>query len=168
MLRVRLLIGAWAPGAFIAAFRAADDHPAWAAALAVVGFVAVVSVLALLRVRSTINEQPFVVTLVSDESTQVPAYLLTFVFPFVFLNARNWGDVAAYAVLGALVAVLVVRTDLVLVQPLLLAVGYHLYKIETSSGFTGLLLSSTRPLAGQTIGVVHLAPFALKLTLVQP
>jgi hypothetical protein len=167
-LRTRLLLGAWAPGAFILALRISGDHGAWAILLTAVGLLAVVSLLDLLRKRSTISQQPFKLTRVSDVSDQVPGYLLAFVFPFLFISAHDWRDIAAYLLFVAFVALLAMRTDLVLVQPLLMAAGYRLYRVETTSGFSGILLSSAVPAAGQTIAAVHLSASALKLTVIQP
>ena len=82
----RLLLGGWAPAAFVLAARAADDHLYWTVVLAVAGVAAVVSVLTLLRPRETTNAKPYTLVGNTDESSQVPAYLLTYVFPFLFLD----------------------------------------------------------------------------------
>jgi len=136
--------------------------------LAGLAVTAVVSLFGLLQARSTTNAQPFTLTQVRDESGQVPSYLLTFVFPFLFLEVHDWRDVLAYLIFAALVAVLVLQTDLVLVNPLWLAAGYHLYQVQTTSDFNGILMSSRRPQTGQTIEAVRLSPSALKLIVIQP
>ncbi|QNN52315.1 hypothetical protein [Nocardioides mesophilus] len=132
------------------------------------GVSSIGSMILLLRARGTTNEQPYELIAVDDESAQVPAYLLAFVFPFVFVTGADWRDAVAYGAFAVLVGLLVLRTDLVLVQPVLLAAGYHLYKVQTTSGFGGIMLSSVRPQAGQTIHAVRLSATALKLTIVQP
>lgn len=164
MLRLRLLAGAWSPAAFLLALRLSEEYPAWTVGLALVGLAAVVSVLLLIHARSATNAQPFQLTSVEDESSQVPGYLLTFVFPFVFLDVSSWREGVAWVIFAALTAMLVVATDLVLVSPILLIAGYHLYRVETSSGFSGILLSSRRPVRGETVEAVQLSSGALKLT----
>jgi hypothetical protein len=167
VLRLRLLAGAWSPAAFLLALRLSADHVAWTVGLAVAGVVAVASVLLLLLSRSGTNAQPFQLTSVKDESSQVPGYLLTFVFPFMFMDVNSWREGAAWGLFALLTATLVLGTDLVLVSPVLLLAGYHLYRVDTSSGFAGILLSSRRPIRGQTIEAVRLPRGALKLTSIQ-
>lgn len=166
-LRLRLLAAAWSPALLLIAIRLSDGHIVWTIVTALAGVVAVVSVLSLLRARSATNEQPFQLTMLQDESSQVPGYLLTFVFPFVFVDVSSWQEGATWGLFALLTFFLVLSTDLVLVNPILLAVGYRLYRIQTSSGFEGLLLSRRRPMQGQTVEAVRLSGEALKLTSIQ-
>lgn len=168
MLRLRLLAGAWSPAAFLLAMRVSEDHLGWTLALVLAGVAAVVSVLLLILARSRTNAQPFELASIEDESSQVPGYLLTFVFPFVFLDVNSWRDGVAWGAFAALTAMLVLATDLVLVNPILLLAGYHVYRVESSSGFRGILLSSCRPARGQIVEAVHLSSGALKQTSIQP
>ncbi|WP_460870312.1 hypothetical protein, partial [Nocardioides pakistanensis] len=104
---------------------------------------------------------------VADESAQIPGYLLTFVFPFVFLDASDWRDGVAWALFAVLAAALVVTTDLVLVSPVLLLAGYRIYRVETTSGYAGIMLSSFRPHRHQTVEAVQLSAGAIKTVNVQ-
>ncbi|WP_460793176.1 hypothetical protein [Nocardioides pacificus] len=153
--------------AFIVALRVSETHPLWASALAVLGCLAVWSLFGLIAARSATNEQPFKIRSIRDESAQVPAYLLTYLFPFLFLTVSGWRDWVAYAIFAALLVVVIYRTDLVLVNPILLAAGYHVYIIESTSNFEGLLMATKRPLVGQTVNAVHLTPGAVKMTSLQ-
>lgn len=164
MLRLRLLAGAWSPAAFFLALRVSKDHERWAIVLVGLGVVGVVTVALLLRARQSTNAQPFTLTNVDDESAQVATYLITFVFPFLFLDLGTWRDVVACVGFAALTAALVLTTDLVLVSPTLLLAGYHLYKVTSSSGFSGIMLAKKRPAVGQTVMAVRLPGDALKLT----
>lgn len=166
-LRLRLLAAAWSPALLLIAIRLSDGHIVWTIVTSLAGSVAVASVLTLLRARSATNEQPFQLTMLQDESSQVPGYLLTFVFPFVFVDVSSWREGATWGLFAILTFFLVLSTDLVLVNPVLLAVGYRLYRIQTSSGFEGLLLSRRRPMQGQTVEAVRLSGEALKLTSIQ-
>lgn len=167
MLKLRLLGSAFAPMFMIVALRLAKDHRIPALVLGLLSIALVFSLLTLLASREATNGQPYKLASVVDESAQVPSYLLTYVFPFIFVSPSNSFDLVAYASFVALLVVMLLRTELLLVNPVLLALGYHLLEIETSSGFRGLLLSRQRPKVGQDIDAVYWAPGALKLKLIK-
>lgn len=115
------------------------------------------------RARHTTNPQPYTISSVRDESDQVPAYLLTYVFPFIFLSIANKADLLACLVFAFFLLVLVYRTDLAVVNPLLLTIGYHLYRVSTSHGTEIILLAKRRPAIGETIHAVRIADHTYKL-----
>lgn len=169
LTRLRLLAGSLAPGALIVAIRISKSYPWASAVLASLGMVAVVSTLVLLARRSAIPEQPFTLLKVSDKNDQVPTYLLTFVFPFLFLQAGGAREVIAYVAAGLFAALLVSRTSLLVANPILLAAGYGLYEVETTSrGGTDLILSSKKPIEGQTVGAVPIFGRIMKVTSIHP
>jgi hypothetical protein len=154
--------------AFIVAIRLAKDHQLVAWLISAFSVIAIISLATLIAARETTNEQPYTLTSVKDESAQVPSYLLTYVFPFIFVDLGSNYDLLAYALFVALLALMLLRTDLILVNPVLLVAGYHLFQIESSTGYKGLLLSRERPQAGQEIKAVSWAAGALKLTQIRP
>lgn len=80
---------------------------------------------------------------------------MTYLLPFVTLNIAGWDDLVGYLLLAAVLIVLVIRTDLIYVQPLLLAIGWHLYRIEVKNGFEGFIMISSRDLrVGQRVTAV--------------
>jgi len=130
MLKLRLVASAFAPMAIITAVRLSADYPLIAVLVAVLGLLAVLSLLELVLARSMTNQQPYTLVSIRDDSAQIPAFLLAYVFPFVFVTIGDWQDALAYGLFALLLVVLILRTDLVLVNPVLLVMGYRLYIVE--------------------------------------
>jgi hypothetical protein len=72
------------------------------------------------------------------------AYVATYVVPFAALGVADWRSRAALLLFLALIAVLYVRAHLFYVNPLLSAIGYRLFEIETPSGRVLLVLSKRK------------------------
>lgn len=100
------------------------------------------SLFLLMRARQRLSAQRFTLTRVRDESGEVPAYLVTYLLPFVTLNIAGWADLVGYLLLSAVLIILVVRTDLIYVQPVLLAIGWHLYRAEVENGYSEVVFVS--------------------------
>lgn len=73
--------------------------------------------------------------------TDAIAYVATYIVPFAALGTESWESRAALLLFMALVGVLYIRAHLFYVNPLLSAVGFHLFEIETASGRVMLVLS---------------------------
>lgn len=117
-----------------------------------------------LSARHHTAAQPYTIADVADESDQIPAYLLTYISPFLFLEVENTRDVIASILFGLLVLVLLLRTNLALVNPLLLAVGFHLYRVHTDAGKDMLVVAREKLLRGETFQAVTLSATTYKLT----
>lgn len=104
------------------------------------------SLLLLMRARGQLSPQRYTLTSVTDESNQVPAYLVTYLLPFMTLNVAGWDDLLGYALLAGVVVLLVARTDLVYVQPILLAIGWHMFHAGVEHGQAEIVIISNREL----------------------
>ena len=120
-----------------------------------------------LSLRRVTAPQPFRLLSVRDDSQQVPTYLLTYIFPFLFVAVDGWQDLTAYAIFSLLLVVLILRTDLALVNPLLLAAGYHLYVATTTNDQEVVVVSRTRLLPGNAILAHRLADATYRLDRIQ-
>lgn len=155
MIRFRLLSSSLSPLLVILGVRLWSGHLVVACVLLVAAVASVGSLLLLMHARERLSHQRYVLTVVHDESGQVPAYLVTYLLPFVTLNIAGWDDLLGYLLLAAVLIVLVIQTDLIYVQPVLLAIGWHLYRTEVEHGFGELVLISNRGLrAGYHVNVV--------------
>jgi len=168
MIRTTLLFSSLSPLMAILAIRLSGHHMATAIVLTLMAFGSAALLPVVLRARGATSPQPFTIAGVKDESGQVPAYLLTYIFPFLFVTIDDWRDLAAYVVFAALLLVLLLRTDLALVNPLLLAAGYHLYAVETSAGRSVVLVCRERPMAGNQVLATRLSDSTYKLEQVLP
>lgn len=86
--RLLLFVSSLAPALIIAGLRLWDAQRELAWMLGGVGAFAFMLTPAVLFLRKQAGRHVFTVTGVKDESGQVPTYLLTFVFPFLFLSAQ--------------------------------------------------------------------------------
>ncbi|MGY2872852.1 hypothetical protein ACVW00_000042 [Marmoricola sp. URHA0025 HA25] len=163
-VRFRLILSAYAPMLLMFAVRLVGDHPRLALLLAAIALGSVVSLFAMVRARNALSADPFVLSSVKDESSQVPAFLLSYLLPFVTADVNKPSDLVVVGIFLALIVTLALGTDLVLVNPFLLLLGLHLYDVETSGGTRTLLLSHVEPRTGDTIQALPFAASGLKLT----
>ncbi|WP_146087958.1 hypothetical protein [Rathayibacter sp. AY1B5] len=130
------------------------------------GAAALISALTLplvVLVRGGMEDTPFQVVRVEDESTQVPAYLLTYLFPFAFASVETFSNWLAYGVFALLLLTLLFRTSLGLVNPLLLAFGIHTYLVETSAGSKIVLFAKQAPISGTSLTAFRVIGSCFKL-----
>jgi hypothetical protein len=162
-----LLSSSLVPIFVVLAIRLSGKQCHTAAALVVISIALTALLIVVLQARRRTTAQPFAVDTIRDESQQIPAYLLTYIFPFLFLSVGGWRDVAAFLVFALLVLILLFRTDLALVNPLLLATGFHLYSLTTTSGKCLILVAKDKPSPGQSILAVRLSDTTYKLESIQ-
>lgn len=132
--RFRLLAASMAPLLVILSVRTWSAHCLISVCLAVAAVLSVLSLVAFLRARQDLGRSTFTLFRVKDETDQIPAYLVTYLVPFVTISSGGWLDVAAYALFAAVLMLVVVRTDLIYVQPLLLVIGWRLFRVEIENG----------------------------------
>lgn len=163
MTKFVLLASSLSPALWVVAIRLFENHPPASVAVFAVSIFLISMLAKAVRARDTTNAIPLTLAQVKDESEQVPAYLATYIFPVVFLSAGTKADLAACVVFVMVILVLMYRTDLALVNPLLLAVGFHMYRARSTGGVELTLLSNRRPTVGQTVTAVRLAANTYKL-----
>jgi hypothetical protein len=66
-----------------------------------------------------------------NRSDMFTEYLLVYVFPFIVFEFTNVFDVAAFLVLFITVAAIVIRSNRLFVNPVLVAFRYRVYEVET-------------------------------------
>jgi len=164
MTRILLSLSSMAPLVGIIALRVSEGSITWAIALGVIAVLLGLFLPLVMLGRRSLEARPIKVAAVKDESSQVPAYLLTYVFPFAFATVDSTAVWVAYGVFGGLLIVLLVRTDLGLVNPVLLAVGIHSYAVTTTGGAAVTVLARTAPLRGSQILATPIAGDAYQLS----
>lgn len=66
---------------------------------------------------------------VERKDGDVVAYVATYLLPFVTVFTGGWRDIASLVALIGLLGWLYVRSRLIYVNPIFLAMGYHLYRV---------------------------------------
>ena len=139
IVELSLFMSSYAPLFVILAirFRSATLSVA-CAALAVIGLVAGLAVLARFR---TIASSRWTVRTVEDRGGEVAGYLATYLLPFVTVAEPDLRDVIGYGLFLVIVAVIYVRSSLIQINPTLYLLGWRLYAIEIGDDWSGYLLA---------------------------
>lgn len=129
--RLLLFASSLAPALIIAGLRLCNVHRATSVTLLVLGVIAFALTPIVLFLRRNAGIQELTVSNIKDESSQIPTYLITFVFPFLFLPEQMNGPlVASYIAFAAFIALLLYRTTLALVNPAMLIAGYRIFSVD--------------------------------------
>lgn len=155
--RLWLFLSSLAPACLVVGIRLLGSEWLWGAVLLLCGALLFPVAYFVLRTRRSVTPKPVKVSDIRDESYQVPTYLLTFIFPFLFIDIEDFWNAASYIVLILFVAILLFRSDLSLVNPALLMLGYHIYVIQAEGGEDLLLITKTRPRVGLSISATLLS-----------
>jgi hypothetical protein len=87
-------------------------------------------------------------------------YVATYVVPFAALGVSSWQSKLALLFFIALIGLLYIRAHLFYVNPLLSAVGFRLFEVETLSGRIMLVLSRQKFMpAKSTVDVQTLSDY---------
>jgi len=158
MSRLLLFLSALAPGFIVSGIRLLSVELLTGIFTIILGCYLLVSGILVIKFRrQDVEPRPVEITQVSDESYQVPTYLLTFIFPFMFIELHDFWNAFAYFVIVVFVAFLLSKTDLSLVNPALLLAGYHMYSVQLSGGDDITLISKSRPRVGSQLVCFPLA-----------
>jgi hypothetical protein len=163
MTRITLLTSSFSPMGAIIAIRVWEQHRLVSWILLTLSVVSTLLLWAAIVTRKHTSLQPFTVESVRDETYQAPAYLLGYVFPFIFVEVNDKASLIAYGIFGALLVILVFRSNLFLGNPLFLLFGFRIYSIETAVGSTIVLVGRSMPLKRQQILASHLLSSAYLL-----
>jgi len=92
----------------------------------------------------------YLVRSVHRGGSEVSAYIVTYILPFLVLGDVGLVDLASYAALIFIIGVIMTRDQFLHVNPLLAAFGLHLSTIVTGDGEEYFVISS-QPLRKGTI-----------------
>lgn len=138
--RLMLFLSSYAPLFTILAIRNWDSR--WVAAgLLGVALASIVWMLAFLRATRTLGVVTIDITRAASRDGDIVSYIVSYLLPFLAIDFDRPADVASLAVLLIVIALLYVHSNLIYVNPLLAALGYHLSEIEQSNGKVSILLS---------------------------
>ncbi|MDO5031284.1 hypothetical protein [Corynebacterium sp.] len=150
--RLLLFMSALGPALMIAGIRIYEFQHMLSVVVFISGFVALLPTPIVLAVRRKAGTQAFTVSSIKDESSQVPTYVITFIFPFLFISeAPSPPLIASYTAFALLVLLLLYRTSLALINPLLLLCGYHIFSADVREQGTIFLISKKTPLPSALI-----------------
>lgn len=85
----------------------------------------------MLQSRRTRQGQQSSIEKCHNRSDMFTEYLLVYVFPFIVFDFADLYDLVAFLILFMTVAAIVVRSNRLYINPVLVAFRYHVYEIET-------------------------------------
>jgi hypothetical protein len=136
-----LFLSSYAPLFVILGIKTADESLPAAWALVLTGLAAGALMLVALAWARRIGSIPLDVASSESASGDVVAYLFTYLIPFVGTRTEGLGDLVAVALLIATVGLVFVRSDLLLINPLLAGAGFYLHNVQTTGGTKYVLLT---------------------------
>lgn len=150
MERFWLFITSLSPAILLVSIRLVPWFPGYAWIGIAAGIISFLGAYLVLVGRKKVGFHPITPQHVQDETDQIPTYLITFVFPFVFVSdTPSFYTLVAYGVFALFIMTLLFRTDVAVVNPALLLAGYHVYTVETVSGSVKVI-SRRRPIIKTT------------------
>ena len=157
MTRILLFVSSLAPAVLIVGIRLIGLDPFWGVLLIAIGIALFPLAYLVLKARRAVTPKPVRVADVSDENFQILTYVLTFIFPFLFIDISDMWNAVAYVVLILFVVVLLIRSDLALVNPALLIIGYRIYAVRAEGGEELILISRLKPRRGNTLAATPIS-----------
>jgi len=146
--RLLLTVSAYSPLAILIGIRMTDTRLSWA--LIVGGVLAGLCLYLNLWHAGRANPtEPLRIVDVTDRAGDFPAYLMTYLLPFVVVVNPSRRDLAALCVFGLLLLLVSFQSSTVAVNPWIYVIGLRLYSGRIDRGDAGtdeaLLLSRSKP-----------------------
>lgn len=145
MTRFWLFLSSLSPGLLVASIRYAGEDLCLGLIGITLSLILTPVGLWTIKSRNTTTPIPTQVNTIKDETYQVPTYLITFIFPFLFIDIDNISTLIAYAVFMLFVAVVLFRSDISVVNPGLLIASYRLYDAQDIEGKSITIISKSKP-----------------------
>ncbi len=91
------------------------------------------------------NPETHRVLFAESRDGDVAGFAATYLLPFLAIFGANWRDVLALALFIVLIGVIYVQSRMIYVNPVLIALGYHLYSVQTTTAPPGSEPASAPP-----------------------
>ncbi|GAA1150130.1 hypothetical protein [Nesterenkonia lutea] len=148
MTRLWLFLSSIAPGVIVVGIRALGESWIAGSITILVGFLLIPAGFRAIRIRKDVEPIPLSISGVKDESIQVPTYLISLVFPFLFVTINDPWSLTAYAVFIVFVGLILAQSETSLINPILLLRGFRIYDATTVSEGSVTIISKKKPRPG--------------------
>lgn len=150
MTRIGLFISSYAPLFLILAVRFTQP---WLVVLcALLALTGAAMAIWILRSHGAASSAPLDIVEVDDGGEQAATYLITYLLPFVAVDEPSVREVIAYGIFIVVGAVVYVRSDMQVVNPLFYALRRRILKVKTQNGRTLYAIARRRILPGPVTG----------------
>lgn len=141
--RILLFLSSLTPVLAIASIRLWDSQGCLKYGLLVLTIATLIPMTAvILYRRRKAGREILKINSVKDESNEIPTYVITFIFPFLFLSPdMSRTLICAYIAFALLMILMLFQTSLSTINPLLLIFGIHVFEVELETGSSVYVLS---------------------------
>lgn len=143
-MRFWLFLSSYTPLFLILGLRSFPDERqgfTWAllapAVMLIASIAGLISLTYLLGGLSSKVPKPVTVQNVVDEGGNLSAYLISYLFPFVYSSINSWRDIVVFIIFGGLIVIIGVRSDMGLFNPLLVMLGWRVVKVSVCEVWGG-------------------------------
>jgi hypothetical protein len=146
-----LYLSGYAPLLIIFALRLiGKNHPVKAAASTILASLLIGNAYLSYRLMRS-GPEDYVAKQVDSRTSDVAAFVATYLLPFAVVSDVTCWDLGAYAAFVYIVGLVCVRGDYIYINPLLALFGYRAYQITTGADRVWMLLSKDRIYANTAI-----------------
>lgn len=96
--------------------------------IAVIIIITLIFLGLLFKLAGRIGSYPSKITEFKDINDMSLEYIITYIFPLLFLNYTDFGVVAGLLIIFLMIAYIYIRSDLIYMNPILNLLGYNIYK----------------------------------------
>jgi hypothetical protein len=159
--RVLLFLSSYSPLAVILAVQHWDRRFV-AAALIGIAAASILALILFLRVALSAGAYPLKIVRASLRDGDLVGYIVAYLLPFLGIDFSKSRDAISLVILLVVIGVLYAHSNLIYVNPVLAALGYHLFEVEEDGGRVMVMLSRRRYLeVGREMSVVSLGNYVV-------
>lgn len=135
----------------IIAIRYLDTHPYQSVIVLIIVFSSFAFLTQSWEIYKGRSNRSFFVENVVDNTSETLTYLIPYIIAFLGLQLTKWQDIFSFLILLGIVFVVYIRSNLILMNPILNAIGYKFYKVKIGTGPDILIITKKDLKAGITI-----------------
>lgn len=160
VVRAQLFLSSYAPLFVILAIRF-HGVALTAVCATLAGYGVLYLMVVVWAVPALAQPRAYLVESVDDAAGEVAGYLATYVLPFVTVPSPSAADLAGYAIVAVVVAVIFTRSELARINPTLYLLGWRVARI-TAGTVSHYLVCRRLPRPGTSIDAVRVAGLLIR------
>jgi len=135
----------------IIAIRYIDSHLIYSLALLLFVFFSCLFLIKSWNIFKKRSNRYFTAETVTDKTSETLTYLVPYIIAFLGIELTKWQDILSFLILLGIVFIVYIRSNLILMNPILNAFGYRFYNVGISTGEEILVIARKDLKAGMQI-----------------
>ncbi len=150
-VRVLLFLSSYFPLALIFFVLYLKKNPIAAYSSLALGILGVLGLVVYIRIVSRLGPVPINISSINRRDGESMSYIVTYVIPFLALPSDDHDKDIALMVFFVVLAIIYVNSQMIHINPMLNAMGFHLYDVAIEGGSNSYLISRRRRIRRGTI-----------------